>query len=177
MVNLSASDETTGKDIYRQNLVAGQSARLVCGYIYASAGDGESTQDVVYSGHNLIAENGNILKAAKRFLNEAIYTEIDIRRLKEERRRMTTFEMSEDLYTEISFDLKEEETNLTRFVDPRPFVPDGKAARDKRCQEILEIQAMGLKKRLEHTGCKTAVVGISGGLGFHAGSACNGPGF
>ena len=164
IVNLSASDEITGKDIYRQNLVAGQSARLVCGYIYANAGDGESTQDVVYAGHNLIAENGSVLKTSGRFQNEAVYTEIDLRRLKEERRRMTTFEVSESGYTEILFDLKEEETKLTRFVDPRPFVPDEKGARDKRCREILEIQAMGLKKRLEHTGCKTAVVGISGGL-------------
>ncbi len=164
IVNLSASDETTGKDIYRRELVGGQSARLLCGYIYASAGDGESTQDVVYSGHNLIAENGRILVEAKRFENESIYSEIDMFRIDMERRRMTTFEMKNDGYTEIPFDLKMEPTTITRWVDPMPFVPGSKADREKRCDEILAIQAMGLKKRLEHTHCKSAVIGISGGL-------------
>ena len=164
MVNLSASDETTGKDIYRRNLVSGQSARLICGYIYCSAGDGESTQDVVYSGHNLIAENGTILAESARFVNESIYTEIDIQRLCEERRRMSTYGRTEKFYRTIEFDLETEETELTRFVDPAPFVPGKKEDRDKRCGEIFMIQAMGLKKRLEHTGSQAAVVGISGGL-------------
>ena len=122
IVNLSASDETTGKDIYREELVGGQSARLLCGYIYASAGDGESTQDVVYSAHNIIAENGRILKKAKRFANETVYSEIDVLRLNAERRRMTTFETRMDGYTEIPFALKIEETELTRYIDPMPFV-------------------------------------------------------
>lgn len=164
IVNLSASDETTGKDIYRRSLVTGQSARLVCGYIYASAGDGESTQDVVYSAHNMIAENGTLLAEAKRFQNESIYTEIDVQRLREERRRMTTFCTREENYEEIRFSLPEKVTKLSRFVDPTPFVPGRKEDRDKRCEEILAIQSMGLKKRLEHTGCAGAVVGISGGL-------------
>ena len=164
IVNLSASDETTGKDIYRRELVGGQSARLLCGYIYASAGDGESTQDVVYSGHNLIAENGRILAEAKRFENESIYSEIDMYRIVTERRRMTTFESRNDGYTEIPFNLKIEKTSLTRKIDPMPFVPSSKFDREKRCDEILAIQAMGLKKRLEHTHCKSAVIGISGGL-------------
>lgn len=163
IVNLSASDEITGKDSYRRDLVAGQSARLVCGYIYASAGDGESTQDVVYSGHNLIAENGRLLAESKRFENNTVYSEIDINKIDADRRRMTTF-IVEDDHTVVDFSLKLEETTITRFVDPSPFVPSDKASRDKRCDEILMIQAMGLKKRLEHTNAKTAVIGISGGL-------------
>ncbi|MGN0352794.1 MAG: NAD(+) synthase [Roseburia sp.] len=165
IVNLSASDETTGKDVYREDLISGQSARLLCGYIYASAGDGESTQDVVYSGHNVIAENGRILKKAERFVNETIYSEIDIQKLNAERRRMTTFEvLPEDNYRSVSFSIQMEETTLTRFIDPAPFVPGKKEDREKRCDEILMIQSMGLKKRLEHTNCQSAVVGISGGL-------------
>ncbi len=164
LVNLSASDETTGKDMYRKSLVTGQSGRLICGYVYCSAGDGESTQDVVYSGHNLIAENGTLLAASRRFCNESIYTELDVVRLNEERRRMSTFMTSDESYINVEFSLKEEKTELTRFVDPAPFVPGNKADREKRCEEIFMIQAMGLKKRLEHTHAATAVVGISGGL-------------
>lgn len=164
LVNLSASDETTGKDMYRKSLVTGQSGRLICGYVYCSAGDGESTQDVVYSGHNLIAENGTLLAESRRFCNESIYTELDMVRLNEERRRMSTFMTSDESYLNVEFSLKEEKTELTRFVDPAPFVPGNKADREKRCEEIFMIQAMGLKKRLEHTHAATAVVGISGGL-------------
>ena len=164
LVNLSASDETTGKDMYRKSLVTGQSGRLICGYVYCSAGDGESTQDVVYSGHNLIAENGTLLAESRRFCNESIYTELDMVRLNEERRRMSTFMTSDESYINVEFSLKEEKTELTRFVDPAPFVPGNKADREKRCEEIFMIQTMGLKKRLEHTHAATAVVGISGGL-------------
>ena len=164
IVNLSASDETTGKDLYREELIAGQSARLLCGYVYASAGDGESTQDVVYSGHNIIAEDGRILKKAARFVNETIYSEFDILKLNAERRRMSTYETTDDSYCKVGFSLEIEETKLTRYVDPAPFVPSSQADRQKRCDEILMIQSMGLKKRLEHTHCKTVVVGISGGL-------------
>ena len=164
LVNLSASDETTGKDMYRKSLVTGQSGRLICGYVYCSAGDGESTQDVVYSGHNLIAENGTLLAESRRFCNESIYTELDVVRLNEERRRMSTFMTSDESYINVEFSLKEEKTELTRFVDSAPFVPGNKADREKRCEEIFMIQAMGLKKRLEHTHAATAVVGISGGL-------------
>lgn len=166
IVNLSASDEVTGKDIYRKNLVSQQSARLLCGYVYASAGEGESTQDVVYSGHNLIGENGTVLAESKRFYNEIIYSEIDVNKITEERRRMSTFENTGgNDYMEMTFSLCDmEETELTRFIDSAPFVPGIKEEREKRCEEILSIQAMGLKKRLLHTGCKSAVVGISGGL-------------
>lgn len=165
IVNPSASDEITGKASYRRDLVRGQSARLVCAYIYASAGEGESTQDVVYSGHNLISENGTLLAQSERFSTGIIYSEIDVERLETERRKMTTFDTSAgDNYTWISFSLNLEETKLSRYVDPAPFVPQDKGDRDRRCNEILMIQAMGLKKRLEHTNCKTAVIGISGGL-------------
>ena len=163
IVNLSASDETTGKAAYRRELVKGQSARLVCGYIYASAGDGESTQDVVYSGHDLIGENGHILAESKRFTEGVVLAELDVERLEADRRRMTTFE-TVDTHIGIPFELEIEDTKLTRFVDPAPFVPKDKEKRSERCEEILNIQAMGLKKRLEHTNSKTAVVGISGGL-------------
>ena len=165
IVNLSASDEVTGKAIYRRELVSGQSARLICGYIYASAGDGESTQDVVYSGHNLIAENGRLSAESELFDAQTISTEIDVSRLASERRRMTTFEtVTEPVYRENVFSLQMEETNLTRYIDPMPFVPSGERDRTLRCEEILSIQSMGLKKRLEHTHCKSAVIGISGGL-------------
>lgn len=166
IVNLSASDETTGKDSYRRNLVSGQSARLVCGYVYASAGDGESTQDVVYSAHNMIAENGTLLAEAKRFANETVISEIDVKKLTEERQRMTTFEITDDAeaYLETEFSLQRTETPLSRWIDPMPFVPHDAGERTKRCDEILMIQSMGLRKRLEHTHSSCAVIGISGGL-------------
>lgn len=162
IVNLSASNEITGKAGYRRDLVVGQSARLICAYLYASAGEGESTQDLVFSGHNLIAENGNLLAQSERFTHGITCSEIDVERLAEERRRMTTF-VGYDTHNEITFSLVVEETELTRFVDPAPFVPGKKEERDKRCDEILMIQAKGLAKRLEHTNAN-AVVGISGGL-------------
>ena len=165
IVNLSASNENTGKSLYRSALVQNQSARLICGYIYASAGEGESTTDLVFSGHNLIAENGSILKQSQRFRNEMICSELDIHKLRSERRRMTTYQVDNSYdYDDIEFHLKMEDTNLTRFVDPNPFVPSDKTDREQRCEEILTIQALGLKKRMAHTGCKSVVVGISGGL-------------
>lgn len=164
IVNLSASDEITGKADYRRTLVCGQSARLYCGYIYASAGLGESTQDVVYAAHNMIAENGTLLAEAKRFTNETIRTELDIQRMLHDRNQKTTFLGSEEYYEEIPFDLEMTETELTRVIDASPFVPKNEAERSRRCDEILQIQAMGLVKRLEHTNAKTAVIGISGGL-------------
>ncbi|MCD7883393.1 MAG: NAD(+) synthase [Lachnospiraceae bacterium] len=283
IVNLSASDEVVGKRQYRSSLVSGQSARLLCGYIYASAGEGESTQDVVYGGHCLIAENGHILAESERFYggnaesghalagtesnqsenaknehspvgseqifdshaenghmpveSEAAgdkktvsgaedslccgitYAELDISRLRAERRRMTTFGAEQDQesrvttirsagtplqnacysdnasmlrqggsldgrsaldsfmgdnfycssgiqggYTKVCFQLKEEKTALTRTFSPAPFVPSDEKNRSDRCEEILTIQALGLKKRMKHTNSKSLVVGISGGL-------------
>lgn len=166
IVNCSASDETVGKDSYRERLISGQSARLISGYVYANAGEGESTTDVVFGGHNIIAENGSILAEATRFVNDTIYSEIDIERLVSERRKNTTFQMSDnyDELIHVPFSLKVEETKLTRTFAPLPFVPSTSEERNRRCEEILTIQAMGLKKRLAHTNCKSAVVGISGGL-------------
>jgi NAD+ synthase (glutamine-hydrolysing) len=165
IVNCSASDETIGKDLYRRSLIEGQSARLICGYIYANAGEGESTTDLVFGGHNLIAENGTVLKASRRFVNGAIYSEIDLDRLLSERRKNTTFKAMEDpVLWRIPFEVRIEETKLTREISSRPFVPEHAKDRAVRCEEILMIQAMGLKKRLAHAHAKNAVVGISGGL-------------
>lgn len=166
IVNGSASDESIGKEAYRRDLVRGQSGRLVCGYIYASAGEGESSTDLVFSGHNLICENGALLKEAKRFATGAIYSEIDLGRIKSERRRMITHPAGgRDLYQFVPFHLLEmEETQLTRKFPRQPFVPSDTKEREERCEEILTIQAMGLKKRLEHTKAGSAVIGISGGL-------------
>jgi NAD+ synthase (glutamine-hydrolysing) len=166
VVNLSASDEITGKDTYRRDLIKNQSARLVCGYIYASAGEGESSTDLVFGGHHLICENGSLLAESRRFFNETIYAEIDVERLIGERRRLSTYEIEEDTldYLTIEYSMKPVESELSRFVDKAPFVPSAKEDREKRCEEILAIQAMGLKKRMEHTNCKSAVIGISGGL-------------
>ena len=166
--NLSAGDETTGKALYRCDLVRSQSARLVSGYIYASAGEGESTTDLVFAGHNLIAENGTLLKESARFVNECIVSELDLEKLAGERRRMTTYHGgAEDYktYRTIPYSYQHlSKTELTRCIDRHPFVPDERQDRERRCDEIIRIQAMGLKKRLSHTGIDTAVIGISGGL-------------
>ena len=170
IVNASASNETIGKAAYRRELVKGQSARLVCGYVYASSGDGESTQDIVFGAHNIISENGSVLAEARKFANESIYADIDMDRICSERRRMSTFVVDEDAnakegYTYVRCpELMTRELKLRRFFDKAPFVPDDKYERAARCEEILDIQTYGLKKRLEHTGCKSAVIGISGGL-------------
>ena len=163
--NLSASDEMVGKGSYRRDLVAGQSARLVCAYLYATAGEGESTTDLVFGGQNLIAENGTVLAESATFENEINVATIDVQRLASERRRMSTFPAAESKeYREISFALVKEETKLARFFDADPFVPSNADQLSDRCEEILNIQALGLKKRLAHTHAKSAVVGISGGL-------------
>lgn len=165
IVNLSASGETVGKDEYREMLVKSSSARLLCGYVYASAGEGESTQDLVFGGHNLIAENGTVLAQSKRFMGETIYADIDVKKMLSERRRMGNFgKVTDTNYVEVSFMLSIEETTLSRTFAPMPFVPSDEETRRRRCEEILSIQSMGLKKRYEHIGCKTAVLGISGGL-------------
>lgn len=168
IANLSASDETTGKEKYRRALVTGQSGNLICGYIYADAGEGESTTDLVYSGHNIIVENGTVLKESKRFQNEQIVTEIDLQKLQNERRRISTYlveDVIKDEYVFVDFAFSEvKEVKLTRTFSQTPFVPDSKSDREKRCEEILMLQAMGLKKRLTHTHSQSAVIGISGGL-------------
>ena len=165
VVNCSASNETICKDVYRKDLVKGQSAKLVCGYIYASAGEGESTQDLVFAGHNLICENGTIISEAKRFTTGILCGELDLQKILSERRRMTTFMVKQDdSYCYVDFDMTMEELELKRTYEKTPFVPSDQTERDLRCESILSIQSVGLKKRLEHTGCKSAVLGISGGL-------------
>ena len=165
IVNCSASDETIGKDTYRRALISGQSARLISGYIYANAGEGESTTDLVFGGHNIIAENGTILKESSRYVNEIIYSEIDLQRITGERRKNTTFQpLDEETLVRVPFTIEETKTFLTRTFPKKPFVPSDEQTRAQRCEEILTIQAMGLKKRLAHTNARTAVVGISGGL-------------
>lgn len=165
IVNCSASDETIGKDTYRRALISGQSARLISGYIYANAGEGESTTDLVFGGHNIIAENGTILKESSRYVNEIVYSEIDLQRITGERRKNTTFQpLDEETLVRVLFTIEETKTFLTRTFPKKPFVPSDEQTRAQRCEEILTIQAMGLKKRLAHTNARTAVVGISGGL-------------
>ncbi len=165
LVNLSASNETVGKDAYREMLVKSTSAKLISAYVYASMGEGESTQDLVFGGHNIIAENGTVLMQAKRFEPENIYADIDIHRLCHERRRMTTYLPERAAqYLVVPVHMEKEDTVLERKFAPHPFVPSDQAERDKRCDEILSIQSYGLKKRYEHTGCRSAVIGISGGL-------------
>ena len=171
IVNLSASNEITGKAEYRRRLVENQSARITAGYIYSSAGADESTTDLVYGGHCLISENGTLLAEGKPFENQMIVSEIDIQRLNHDRRKVGTFEDSkrmlgihEDDYVYIRSSFHIGETALTRQIDPRPFIPKEGPQRNQRCSEILDIQAYGLRKRLDHTKAKTAVIGISGGL-------------
>ena len=165
IVNCSASDETIGKDTYRRALISGQSARLISGYIYANAGEGESTTDLVFGGHNIIAENGTVLKESSRYVNEIIYSELDLQRITGERRKNTTFQpLDEETLVRVPFTVEETKTFLTRSFPKKPFVPSDEQTRAQRCEEILTIQAMGLKKRLAHTNARTAVVGISGGL-------------
>ena len=165
LLNLSASNETVGKAAYRRSLVTGQSGRLVCGYVYADAGEGESTTDLVFAGHNMIAENGALL-SERRFATGLTISEIDVGKLAAERRRMNTyasFKQDPEIWR-VNFDMDLTKTRLTRHISPTPFVPEDAESREARCSEILCIAALGLKKRLEHTGAKTAVVGLSGGL-------------
>ena len=164
IANLSASDETVGKAEYRRALVSQQSARLLCAYLYADAGHGESTTDMVFSGHNLIAENGALLAESRPFSQALACTELDLGRLLAERRRNTSFEPVTDGYETVFFHLPLREIPLTRYISPTPFVPADGGARAERCELILQMQADGLAKRIEHAHAKTAVIGISGGL-------------
>lgn len=166
IVNPSASDETIGKADYRKMLLMSQSARLLCGYLYCDAGPGESTTDMVFAGHNLIAENGKILSESRRYEGGLLTAEIDILDMEYERRRMNTFTSgrAEAGYEEIPFSLAMEPLELTRPVDAHPFVPQDPGERARRCEEILNIQTQGLIQRLRHTHCESAVIGVSGGL-------------
>ena len=165
LINCSASNDIVGKMSYRDALISNHSKKLISAYIYANAGEGESTQDLVFGGQGIIAENGKILAKSTRFKNEAVRIEIDVNRLVLERRKQTTFEQgNEDGYFMSEFELEPVELELKREFDSKPFVPDDMSKRKERCEEILTIQALGLKKRLLHTGIKNVILGISGGL-------------
>ena len=172
--NLSASNELIGKHAYRKQLVAQQSARCICGYVYASCGFGESTTDLVFSGSSLIAENGALLAESERFSldEQLLISEIDVEYLRHDRLISTNFASAMDRDDSergycLDFRLpqytKKSSNSLTRSVNPHPFTPQGKAL-DERCEEIFQIQMGGLAKRLAHTHAQTAVIGISGGL-------------
>lgn len=167
IVNLSASDEYVSKAEYRRDLIANQSARCICGYVYAGASVYESTTDLVFSGATLISENGSILAAGERFSRDNVVTiaDIDIEKLNSLRLNNMSFENSSDGigFSKHSIDNKNNDLKY-RFVDPHPFVPADDEKRKERCREIFSIQAAGLAKRIEHVGSSGAVIGISGGL-------------
>lgn len=162
IVNLSASNDTVGKADYRRQMVMSQSARLVCGYVYANAGEGESSTDVVYAGHNMIAENGELLEE-HHTPSGMIITELDIQYLDSERRKLDMFSSSSSGYTTVNWGGAAEETVLTRKFRQNPFLPTPENMA-KQCEEILNIQSLSLKHRMEHSYSKYAVVGVSGGL-------------
>ena len=165
ILNLSASDEVVGKAEYRRQLIAGQSARLLCGYLYADAGRGESTTDLVFAGHDLICENGAILAQTELFGSGMIVSEVDLEKLAAERLKNTSFAaVNDEGYTPVQLADTCASWQPVRPVDPAPFVPAGEGERMRRCEAILEMQAQGLRKRMEHTRAATAVIGISGGL-------------
>lgn len=177
--NLSASNELIGKNQYLLSLISQQSARCIAGYVYSSCGFGESTQDVVFAGNALIYENGNLIAHSKRFCLEEqmVISEIDTERLLTERRHNTTFSENVRLIAHTSTINHQQssvhiqcqtvnpadELKLTRRINPHPFVPSGNAL-DERCEEIFSIQTSGLAKRIVHTGARSIVLGISGGL-------------
>ena len=171
--NLSANSSAAGKGRYLTDLISGQSARCISGYVYAASGFGESTTDVVFSGKALIYENGKLLKAEHQQVSEELLSisEIDIEHLRSVRRKNTTFNTSASAlaecaprYVESAGIIAENNMTLTRPIAPHPFIPEGDSDRDARCQEIFDIQCKGLAKRIRHTNCETAVIGISGGL-------------
>lgn len=165
IVNLSASDEVIGKEEYRRNLVSMQSAKLICGYVYADASEGESTTDMVFTGADIIAENGSILNQSSFSTGALTISEIDVSKLNEERRRVNTFKIVNDPgYVSVPFTLDMCDTVLTRRIDPYPFVPSDDESRARRAEKILTLQALGLKRRIEHTRAGKLVIGLSGGL-------------
>jgi NAD+ synthase (glutamine-hydrolysing) len=163
IANLSASNEVIGKSDYRRTLIKAQSGRLSCGYVYASAGSGESVSDIIFSGHRIIAENGAILTESGLFKEGLTISEIDTERLSYERRRLNVFETSSEKYINVEFDFNEKDENLTRAISELPFVPSDSDSLLHRAELILQIQSQALAERLKFTGLN-AVIGISGGL-------------
>lgn len=165
IANLSASNDVIGKEEYRRMLLSIQSAKLFAAYLYADAGFGESTTDVVFSGANMIYENGTLLAKSKRFSNSCVYAEIDVERLVGERKKTTTYQpQGMEQYQRIPLSFVCTDTVLNRHIDKTPFVPAKPGERAKRSEEILSVQSMGLAKRLAHTNAQAAVIGVSGGL-------------
>lgn len=165
IANLSASDEFAGKAKYRENLICGQSGRLICSYIYADAGEGESTTDLVYVGHNMICEDGECLAQHQESEDKLLISEIDIQRIDHERKMRNTFACADDpSYIYVPFDMDVEDTKITRTISSSPFVPEKDSKLHNRCLSIIRLQALGLKRRIQHVNAKTAVLGLSGGL-------------
>lgn len=165
IINPSASNEIIGKKNWRHTLLEVQSSKNICAYVYADAGQDESTTDMVFSGHNMIYETGVLLAESELFTEGIIYADIDVESIIQERRRVTTFKQENNPdYKYIPFDIKITETKLERKISTMPFVPSEEADLESRCEEIFAIQYHGLKKRLKHIGIKTVTIGISGGL-------------
>lgn len=163
--NLSASDEVIAKAAYRRLLVQSHSSRLVCAYLYADSGEGESTTDLVFAGHNMIFENGNRLAESRLFSTGLITADLDVQMLAQERRRISTYPVEKpEGHQYIAFSLSPRKLDLRRKVAALPFVPADRDDLAARCEEILALQVNGLKKRLAHTGSRSALVGLSGGL-------------
>lgn len=165
ILNSSASNDLTGKSDYRRSLISSHSAQCVCGYVYTNAGLGESSTDIVFSGHHLICENGMILNESKQYETGIIYADMDIEKIARERIEMSTYHNEfNDNYWSIKFDLLDEDLKLQRYYDPHPFVPSDKTKRAERCKEVFDIQIHGLIQRLKAAHIKKVVIGISGGL-------------
>lgn len=174
LVNLSASNGLVGKADYRRELVSQQSARCISAYVYTSCGYGESTADVVFDGHAMIAENGNILKESERYTtsSQLLISDIDMERLKRERVLLGSFGQSvaeeKTSFRTVTASIRtlnfNRDLKLERFVDPYPFIPSNPVKLDERCQEVFQLETMGLMRRLEHVGCKEVAIGVSGGL-------------
>lgn len=165
--NPSTSDDVIGKAQYRRDLVKMQSGKLCCAYIFADSGFGESTTDMVFSGQNMICENATFLAESKRFTTGAIYADVDLQRLDGERRRISTFSSDKEKSKAIKkfeFSMPVREFELSRTFPKTPFVPSVKTDLESRCEEIINMQSTGLATRLEHTGIKNVVLGLSGGL-------------
>ncbi len=168
IINLSASNEIIGKADYRRTIIRAESGSLLCVYAYANAGIGESTTDMVYSGHSIISENGALSAESKMFEHGIITFDADLKKINTERSRSNTFQNDEQTpenpFLEIEFSLSPETIKLDNYISPAPFVPGNPSELTERCDEIFKLQAVGLMTRLRHTGCKNAVIGLSGGL-------------
>lgn len=162
IANLSASNELATKHDYRQSLISVMSAKGICGYIYCSAGVGESSTDIVYGGHQMIYENGQCLVNSTLYTSSIEYSEIDVNKMVSERRKISTFNSIPS--TPIYFDIEHDDFELTRLFDKQPFIPNDFDKRNNRCKEILAIQTQGLVQRLRATNMKHVVIGVSGGL-------------